>query len=245
MIGVAGVAVAGHLAVNLGAAGLGVLQFLEDEDGGTVTHDESGAVAVEGEGCVFRILGPGKRLGIGKTGDSQRDGGILGTARDDGIGISVTDGAVGFADGIRAGCTGRYDIHTGTLGVMRNGNLAGGDIGNHGGDEQRGNPLTGRILDHFGRLTVLGGKTADTRTYINAQAERVDIGVFALRLQAGVVHGLVGRRHSVLGEKVLFADKRFVHSVLLRVKILDLAGNPNGQAICREIIDILDSANAG
>ena len=128
---------------------------------------------------------------------------------------------------------------------MRNRNLPGGDIGNHGRNEQRGNPLAGRVLDHLGRFTVLGGKTTDSRTHVNAQAERVDIGIFALRLQAGIVHGLVGRGHTVLGEKVLFADKRFVHPILLRVKILDFTGDTNRQALCREIIDILDSANTG
>ena len=64
-------------------------------------------------------------------------------------------------------------------------------------------------------------------------------------MQAGIVHSLVGGCHAVLGKQILFSDKWLVHSVLFRVEILDFAGYANRQALCRKIIDILDSANTG
>ena len=60
MVSVAGVAVAHHLAVDLGSAGLGVLEFLKDEDTGAVAHYEALAVLVERQGGVFGIIDSGR-----------------------------------------------------------------------------------------------------------------------------------------------------------------------------------------
>ena len=45
-----------HFAVDLRTASLGVLEFLEDEDTGTFTHDETVAACAEGTGSVGGVV---------------------------------------------------------------------------------------------------------------------------------------------------------------------------------------------
>ena len=55
MVGIASVAITDHLAENHGTAGFGVLIFLENKSGGTVTHHEASPVGIEREGGIFRV----------------------------------------------------------------------------------------------------------------------------------------------------------------------------------------------
>ena len=107
--------------------------------------------------------------------------------------------------------------------------MAGCDIGNHRRNEQRGNPLSGGILDNFLGLLELDFKPTYTGAHIHAETEGVDIGIFTLGLESCVLHCLIGGRNTVLGEEGLFAHERLVHSVLQGVEILDLRCNVHRQ----------------
>ena len=138
---VAGIAVAHHFAVNLCSAGLCVLIFLEDNHSGSVSHHESAPVGIERQGCVLRVLGAGKSLGIGEACKSERNRGILGTTCNDGIGIAVLDGPVGLSDIVCRCRTGGNHVDCRAIGVMLDGDVACSDVGNHRRDEERRYPF--------------------------------------------------------------------------------------------------------
>ena len=166
---------------------------------------------------------------------------MLGTAGDDRIGISMADGPEGLAEAVGRGGAGRDDVQARALGLVADGHVAGGDVGDHRGDEQRGDPLAGGILHHFRGFAELDLESADAGAHIDAQAERIDVGIFPFGLQTGLVHGLYGRRDGELGEFILFADKSLVHPVSLGFEILHFAGNGNGHVL--EIVHEVDSAH--
>ena len=156
----------------------------------------------------------------------------------------MADGAEGLAEAVRRGRAGGHDVKAGALGVVLDGDLAGSDVGDHRGDEQRGNPLAGGVVEEFEGLLVLGLETADTGADIDAEAERIDILLLAVGVEAGVVHRLPGSGDAEEGEAVLLADKGLVHAELLAVEFLDLGGNLDGEFLRRITGDEIDAANA-
>ena len=72
VIGVARQAVADHFGVDLRAARLGVLVFLEHDDAGALAHDEAVAVLVIGaRGLLGRVVeAGGQRAAGGEAGDA-------------------------------------------------------------------------------------------------------------------------------------------------------------------------------
>ncbi len=241
VVGVAGAAVARDLGIDVGAAGLGVLHLLEDDDGGTVGHHEAAAVGVERQGGVLRIRGAGQRLGVREAGDTDRYGTAVAAARDDGVGVAVLDGAERLADGVRGGGAGRHDVDAGALGAELDGDLAAGHVGDHRRDEVGGDPLAGLVLEELLQLALDGREAADTGADIGAQTARLDV---LAAHQAGVVHRLPGGSHRIDGEGILLADERLVHPVFFRIEIPDHAADLDGQVICRELCDMVNSAHA-
>ena len=126
--------------------------------------------------------------------------------------------------------------------MVLDGNVPGRDVGDHGGDEKRGNPLSGGVFNHFLGLPVLHLETADAGTHIYAQAIRVYVGVFSLRHQPRLLHGLPGRCHGVQREVILLADEGFIHAEALRVKVLYFAGEGDGHVF--EGLYVINSADA-
>ncbi len=218
-----------------------MVQRFEDQDGGTVTHHETLAVLVERKGGVLGIGRTGERLRIGESGHADRDGGVLGTAGDDRVGISVPNSPEGLTQAVGRGGAGRDDIQARALGLMADGHMTGGDVGNHRRDEQRRDPLAGGIFHHFRGFAELDLESADPGAHIHAQAERIDIGVLPFGLQTGLVHGLDGGGDGELGEFILLADKSLVHPVSFGVEILHFTGNGDGHVL--EIVHEVDSAH--
>ena len=229
VVGIAGVAIADHLSVDLGTARLGMLEALENQHGTAVSHHESAAVQVEGQGCVLGILGTGKGLGVGESGDSEGNGGIFASTADDGIRISELDRAIGLSQIMGRGGASGYDIDAGALGVVLDGNVPCRDVGNHRRDEHRGDPLPGRILYHLLGFAVLDFETAYAGAHIHAEAEWVDVGIFAFAAEACILHCLPGSGHTVLGEHSLLACEGLVHSESEGVEILYLTCYMDGK----------------
>ena len=223
VVGVAGAAVAHHLGVDLRAARLGMLILLEDEHSGAVRHDEALPVGVEGERCVLGILGAGECLGVGERSKADGDGALVGTAGDDGVGIAVLNCPEGLSNGVGGGGAGRHYVDARSCGIVPYGNVAGRHVGDHSGDEERRDPLAGRVLEELAYLTDLHVESSDTGAYIDTQAEGVDVHVFPGGRQSGVFHGLVRCRHPVDGEPVLLAHEGLVYVVEVGVETLDAA----------------------
>ena len=127
---------------------------------------------------------------------------------------------------------------------MPDGDIARGDVGDHRGNEERGNPLAGRILEELAYLADLDVEATYTRTHIDSQTEGIDVPVIALGAQSRIVHGLLRSGHAVNGEPVLLAHERLVNTVEVGVEALDPAANLDGQVVRREIGDGLDSADS-
>ena len=80
VVGVTGGAVAHHLGVDLGSTGFGVLVLLQHQDAGALTHDEAGALGVEGDGGPVGIVPHVEGTHGGEAADGQRRDGGLGAA---------------------------------------------------------------------------------------------------------------------------------------------------------------------
>ena len=74
VIGVARQAIADDLGINLGAARLGVLIFLEHDDAGALAHHEAVAILVIGAAGLFRLVVEigAERARLGEAGDTER-----------------------------------------------------------------------------------------------------------------------------------------------------------------------------
>ena len=92
VMGVARHAVADDLGIDLGAALLGMLEFLEHQHAGALAHDEAVAVLVPGPrallGCV--VEGGRERARSGEAGNAEPADRGFGAARDHDVGIVPT-----------------------------------------------------------------------------------------------------------------------------------------------------------
>ena len=131
VVGVARQAVADHLGVDLRAARLGVLVFLEHDDAGALAHDEAVAVLVVGARGLRRAssLKPvesarqAQKPAIAEAVDRR-----FGAARHHHVGVAERDQAAGVADRVRAGRAGRDDGVVRTLEAVLDRDVAGGEI---------------------------------------------------------------------------------------------------------------------
>ena len=108
VIGVARQAVADHLGIDLGAARLGMLIFLEHHHARTLAHDEAVAILVVGAAGLFRrVVEPGgESARLREAGDAERADRALRAARQHHVGIVHRDHARCIADRVRAGRAG-------------------------------------------------------------------------------------------------------------------------------------------
>ena len=220
-----------------------MLEALQYQDCAAVSHYESATVKVEGQRSVLRILGTGKGLRVGESRNSKRDGGILATAGEYGIGIAVLDRAVSLAQVVGRGGAGGDDIDAGAPGVILNGYMASCDVRYHRRDEKWRNPLPRRVFNHFLGLPELNLESADTGTHIHAEAEGIDIGIVTAAAEPCVVHCLIGSCHAILREHTLLAGERLVHAELKRIEILYLTGNVDREKLRVEFGDFIDAAD--
>ena len=126
--------------------------------------------------------------------------------------------------------------------MIEDGNLSGSDVGDHRGDEKRGYPLAGWIVDHLGHLPVLGCEATYAGSEVDTEPERIDVLALSCRDKAGLLDCLVGSGYSKLGEEILLADEWFVHPIFLGVEILYLSGNPHRKLLGVFTFDDFDSA---
>lgn len=244
VIGIASAAVCDHLGIYLRTASDSVLIFLKDEHASAVGAHESRPVGVERQGGVIGILRVGQGLGIGKCRQADGDRTLVGTAGDDGIGVAVLHRTKRLAEGVGGGGASRRHVDARAGGIVPDGDIARSDVGDHRRDEERGNPLAGRVFEELADLTDLDIEASDTGAHIDSQTERIDVPVITLGMQSGVIHGLLRSSHAVDGEPVLLAHERLVDAVDIRIESLDPAAYLYRQVVRREIGDGLDAADS-
>ena len=195
MVSVAGSAVADHLGVDLGPAGLGVLQFLQKQHARALAHDEAAALRIKGDGGPVGVLRLGQGLHGGEAAHGQgRDGG-LGAAAEHDLGVAVPDVVEGVAHGVGAPGAGGdgAGAHGPEPGV--NSHLARRHVADGGGNIEGGHPV--KALFQAPTVLRLGdGLSADAAGKDHAAAVRIRL----LHGEPGVGQGLPGRRHGELGK---------------------------------------------
>ena len=237
VVGVAGVAVAAYLGVDFGAALAGELFAFKYQYAGAFAEHEAAAAAVKRQRGGHGVGGGGEGLHVGEAADGHVADGGFGAAGDDGVGASLADEAVGFADGVGAGGAGGDDGQVGALGVVGDGHVAAGDVGDHLGDEE-GRDAADAAIDEVGVLAFEGLYAAHAAADGGAEAAGVDVVADA---QAAVVHGLAGGGEGVEGEEVVVAHHGFVDAVVLGAEVLHF-----GRDFDREVggVDVGDGADA-
>ena len=216
MVGVAVGTVAHHLSVDVCAAGLGVLQLLEDQHTAALAHDEAAAPCVEGQAGRVGVGGGGKGLHAGKAADAQRADAALCAAADHDRLIAIPDAVEGVAHGVGAAGAGRHRAGADALEAEADGDLGRCHVGDGHGDEV-GADLFHPLLLAPGVLLLNGGQTADAAGHDDA-----DVLGLRLAVDAAVLNGLGGSAQCQQGEAGHLAGLFFVHDGL-GVEVLDLA----------------------
>ena len=129
-----------------------VFKFLENDDSGPFTHDETVAFLVPGPRCTTRIMRPGGRecaTGV-ETGNTEFGNRTLGTTRDHDIRISHHDETRSIRNRVCTGRTRGNNRMVGALESVPNGHLARSQIDESSRDKERGNSPRAAVSQYFG-----------------------------------------------------------------------------------------------
>ena len=222
-----------------------MLERLEHDDAGALTHDEAVAIPVVGArglgGLVVEMgceRAAGREAGHGDAADRA-----LGAAGDHDVGIVQRDQARCIADGMRAGrARGDHGV-IGALELMPDGDLARGEIDQTARNEERADPARA-LLRQQQRSLGDAIEAADARADENAAAllllRRLGLiagvaqacSAAAMRVDDEVIDlALLLRLHPIIG------IERAVGTVAARNEASDLAGDVRD-------LELLDAARA-
>ena len=149
----------------------------------------------------------------------------------------MTDGANSLADVMRSSRTGSDHVDARPVNAIANGEVAGGNVANHGGDEQRAHALGTLVVQGLEPLLQLVD-TADARTKRNGHARGIDI----VHGQSRLGHGFVSCDHGVLDEALEAARLLLGKTVLGSVEATYLTGVMHLIFRCVETFDRRDAA---
>ena len=123
---------AGQLGVDVGAAGLGVLELLEHQAAGALADHEAVAAGVERpRGVRGIVVARAESAGGGEAGHADRADGRLAAAGEHHVGVAAADDAGGVADGVRAGGAGGAGGAQRTLGAQLERHVRRAHVGDH------------------------------------------------------------------------------------------------------------------
>ncbi len=167
---------AGDLAVDGGAAGLGVLERLEDDHAGALAEHEAVAALVVGtRRTLGLVVAGGQGLHGGEAGQRQRMDGGLGAARSHDVRPAAADHVHGVGDGLGAAGAGADRGVDAGPGRQLQAHLRGGPVGHQHRDGHRQHPTGALLLER-----VVGREqrrdTADAGGDHDADPLRVDLG---------------------------------------------------------------------
>ncbi len=241
--GIAGQAVTDHFGIDLGAARLGVLEFLEHNDPCTLAHDETVSILVIGTRGRLRIVVARRRQSLagGKAGERNAADRRFRAAGHHYVGIAESDQPRRIADGMGAGGAGRNDRMIGTAQLVADRHLAGGEVDQAAWNEEwRQAPRTLVAQDVAGFNDAFDA--ADAGTDQNASRTLVVIG---LRMPVGILKRHVGGSDRIDDEVIDLALLLVLHPVVRIEGTLGIAGGDAAGHLGRQIIDFEFSYEAG
>ena len=222
VVAVAGKAVADDFGEDLGPAAFGMFQLFEDDDPRPFGHDEAVAVPVEGTAGPERLVVPDAHGLFGaESGQPQGGDRSLGAAGDHDVGVIAGDHPAGLADGVTAGGAGGDDAHIGAAGPVTDGNVPGGDVGDHHGDHHGRDPA-GPLFEEEPALAGDGLQTADAARNEDSDPCRIHVPPLAVDGEPGLFHGLVRGGDGVVAKGVHPLGV-FEVEVIADVEVPDLA----------------------
>ena len=191
----------GQLAVDPGAAGLGVFQGLDHQHRRTLAEHEAVPVDVPGSGrALGLVVAAAHRLHLGEAGDGQRVDDAFRAADHDDVGPAEPDHVDTERDRLVAGGAGRHRrVHAG-LRAEPEADVGGGRVGHQHRDGQRADP-SGALLLLDVPVAEQRLQTADSGGDGHAEPFAVDR-VVLFEAEAGVRPGLHGGDHAQLGRAV-------------------------------------------
>ena len=174
-----------------------MLQFLQNQNTCTFSHDKAAPLFIEGDRGPERILRSGKRRQRRKPGDSDGTNAALRSACHHHIGLPVLDRTICLSDGMGSRGTGRHHIDVFSLQSILDPHVSRGHIGDHQRHQKRADPPRSFCQKPF-MLTLHGLQASDSRTDAHADPERI----LLLRRKAGILQRLSRGRHSILAEQL-------------------------------------------
>src|SRR6185437_14169702 len=248
VIGIAREPVANQLGVDFGAARLGVLEGFEHDHAGALAHYEAVAVLVIGPRGARRLFVEGgrERAQRREAGERNAVDRRFGAAGQHHVGVAEHDHAGAVADRVRAGRSGGDDGMIGTLEPEFDRDVAGGEIDDAAGNEERRYPARA--------LLVQGDRDAgDALDAADAGADQhagAGLLLMALRMPAGVVERLTGSAHGKGDELIDLALLLRLHPLVGivggvgAIAARNLAGDPAGEIGDLEALDLAHAAFA-
>ena len=107
---ITGRTVTGQLGINLCAALLRVLQFLEHQNARALADYKAVPLKIEGNRSALRVLRRIERRELHEARNPDRGDARLRAARQHDIRVAADNGAKGLTDVVCAGCTGRHNV---------------------------------------------------------------------------------------------------------------------------------------
>ncbi|MPL70622.1 hypothetical protein SDC9_16381 [bioreactor metagenome] len=223
MVGVAGLAEARDLRVNLRSSGKGMLVFFQHEDSGSLGHHKAVPVPVERSGSLFGLLVPGGQgLNVDKAGHAHAHDAGFGAAGDDRVGLVVPDESHGLSYGVGSRGAGGDDALAGAGYIEGHGDLGRTEVGQglrHGEGRHPG----GAPFDQAGDRLLDTARSALPRS----DADPRPFGFHSFPGQAGVGQGFGGGEDRKLGITVHFFGF-FRIDAQGGVEAFDLPGDTHG-----------------
>ena len=211
---VAGAAVAAYLGVDLRAACLCVLVFLQHEEPAAVAEDEAASLRVERNGSPVNVRGARNCVHVVERSVAEADVAVLGPARDSRVKVAVLYRAESLADRLRAACAGCGDAEVASLEAGAYSHFSCGHVAYHLCYGENSHALVALVVVvlHF----LFGGvDSADTAADDHADAVGVDVPEVGAR----VLQSLHCAVYRVLNDDVVAAELLFIE-ILGRVEVL-------------------------
>ena len=190
VIGVGGHAVAHDFSNDGGVAALGVLERFEDEDAGAFTDDEAVALGVKGAaGALGLVIARGEGFHGRETADAHGGDGGFAAAADHDLGVAALDEAEGITHGMRGSRTRGGGGGIGSASAVANGDDAGSEINDGGGNEKR-RDAAGAAFEKLAMLALDDVESADSGSDVDAGG----VGDIGGDFEMGHAHGEIGGR---------------------------------------------------
>jgi len=236
---VGGRSVAQDFGIDPRAPGQGAPEILEDDDAGPFAHDEPVPLGVERPGRPGRVgVVLGQRLQGVESGDAQGRDRRFGPPGDHDVRVPPGDHPEGIADGVRSGAAGGDRGRVRPERLVFDRDLARGLVDDRLDQEERRNPVG--PLFHQDAVRILErSDPPDARSDADARLLPFEFG----GRQARILDGELGGGDGVLDEEV-HLPSLFFFDEGAGIEILDLAGEPGGEAGGVEPGDRPDAAGA-